>query len=81
MTTLEIKLFGIAREIIGQKTWELSVDQPITVKEFTEQLKIQYPDFARLQSILIAINNEYAQDGQVINAEDEIAIIPPVSGG
>jgi molybdopterin synthase sulfur carrier subunit len=30
---------------------------------------------------MVAVNNEYADDGSILTEHDEIAIIPPVSGG
>jgi molybdopterin converting factor small subunit len=34
-----------------------------------------------LDSMLVAVNNEYGQHSQLLHESDEIAIIPPVSGG
>jgi molybdopterin synthase sulfur carrier subunit len=41
----------------------------------------KYPKLAELVSFLIAVNSEYADDDRVINSGDEVAIIPPTSGG
>jgi len=40
-----------------------------------------YPELGKLSSLAIAVNNSYAQDEEEINSYDEIALIPPVSGG
>jgi len=40
-----------------------------------------YPEFSKLSSLAVAVNSEYAQDDVPLNRNDEIAIIPPVSGG
>jgi len=34
-----------------------------------------------LDSVAVAVNSEYANDNHLINVNDEIALIPPVSGG
>jgi molybdopterin synthase sulfur carrier subunit len=40
-----------------------------------------YPALEKLRSLFIAVNQQYAEDNQSINETDEIALIPPVSGG
>jgi molybdopterin synthase sulfur carrier subunit len=40
-----------------------------------------YPNLKGLKSLLIAVNNEYAEDSVELLESDEIALIPPVSGG
>lgn len=78
---MKILAFGICREIFA--TSELIIDnESITdVANLKEYLSKEYPSLSNLKSFMIAINNEYATDNQSINSNDEIAIIPPVSGG
>lgn len=77
---IKVKLFGIAKDIVGNRNLVLeeSLD---TADELLKYLRSEYPDFAKLQSLLIAINDEYAFPDSKISPNDEIAIIPPVSGG
>ena len=44
-------------------------------------MKEKYPDFTKLRSFSIAVNEEYQNDDFVLNSNDEIVILPPVSGG
>lgn len=78
---MTILAFGICREIFA--TSELKIESEIIndVASLKDYLAKSYPALGHLKSYMIAINNEYAFDSQVINANDEIAIIPPVSGG
>jgi molybdopterin synthase sulfur carrier subunit len=41
----------------------------------------KYPELAKLQSLAVAVNGAYAQNEAHISAEDEVVLIPPVSGG
>ena len=41
----------------------------------------EFPDFEKLRSLVIAVNEEYQEDGFILSEKDEIVIIPPVSGG
>jgi molybdopterin converting factor subunit 1 len=77
---ITVKLFGIAKEIIGESS--IIIDQELlTVEDLLTFLKHEYPAFMDLTSLLIAVNDEYAELGTSIGNGDEIALIPPVSGG
>jgi len=78
---VSIQLFGITRELIG--TSVLTVDLPPSgqVEALLSQLKEQYPALNGLRSLLVAVNGEYAEADQTLQPNDEIALIPPVSGG
>ncbi len=78
---LQISLFGITRDIVGQNTLLWPSDTSLTVDELMTALKLQYPALADLSSILVAVNEEYAEPNQAILPNDHIALIPPVSGG
>lgn len=77
---ISVKLFGIAKDIVGSST--LKIEQELsTVDDLLSYLKAEYPGFKDLTSLLVAINDEYANTTANIKSEDEVAIIPPVSGG
>lgn len=81
---MTILLFGITKDIVGQPTLSLSHSEARnlqTAGELKSYLKDQYPAMGQLSSLAIAVNSEYARDEHAIKEEDEIAIIPPVSGG
>ena len=77
----DIFLFGITREIVGNQKITLDLPNGTDVASLKEKLLIQYPDLTDLKSVMVAINNEYAENEQVIRDNDEVALIPPVSGG
>ena len=77
---ISVKLFGIAKDIVGSST--LNIEQELsTVDDLLSYLKSKYPAFKDLTSLLVAINDEYADTVTEINSGDEVALIPPVSGG
>ena len=78
---VEILLFGIAREIVGASRIEFPLESPLDVKSFKEMLESRYPKMNHLAYYKVAINQEFAGDEQVLNEGDEVALIPPVSGG
>lgn len=78
---IRILAFGIARDILGGPNLKLSSPENLTVGQLLELLKERYPAFGELTSLAIAVNAEYADDSQLITANDEVVIIPPVAGG
>ena len=76
-----ILLFGIARDIVGERSVELAFDSEITVETLLKDLKSRFPKFNDLSSLLVAVNDEYAEPNKVLYGNEEIALIPPVSGG
>lgn len=84
---MTILLFGIAKEIVGSPTLSVPTASvtgrkiPATVGELKEFLGNTYPELRKLSSMAVAVNHNYAQDDERINSYDEIALIPPVSGG
>ncbi|MEZ4968080.1 MAG: MoaD/ThiS family protein [Flavobacteriaceae bacterium] len=84
---MTILLFGVTKDIIGSATLsmpsssEFGSKKSKTVKELKEYLGKIYPELKKLSSLAVAVNNSYANDDTIIDNFDEIALIPPVSGG
>lgn len=84
---MTILLFGITKDIIGTSSLSLPITNgvrgksPRTVGELKTYLSTTYPDLQKLSSMAVAVNNSYADDTTVIDTYDEVALIPPVSGG
>ena len=51
------------------------------VTTLQKALLVQYPRFQNVASIKIAVNEAYGLPDQLIGPEDEIVVVPPVSGG
>ncbi|GAB4046464.1 molybdopterin converting factor subunit 1 [Spirosoma litoris] len=78
---VSVLLFGITRDLTGQSTVSISLNQNAQVRDLLSQLHQQFPALAGIRSLLVAVNGEYAEPDQLLNRNDEIALIPPVSGG
>ncbi|WP_342646146.1 molybdopterin converting factor subunit 1 [Mucilaginibacter sp. CSA2-8R] len=79
---MKVLLFGITREITGQSRINIPEIAGInTVKALKDWLGQQYPALQSLSSMAVAVDSEYAQDEDALTPEQEIALIPPVSGG
>ena len=78
---LEIMAFGITKDIVGKTLFSFELPNGSSVKELKEKLETNYPRMRELKSLLIAVNEEYGDETHILNERDEIALIPPVSGG
>jgi molybdopterin synthase sulfur carrier subunit len=78
---MRLLAFGIAREIMGSGEVTVGHAHPQTVGGLKDLLIRTYPSLAHLHSLRIAVNGVYVDDGHVVQATDEVAVIPPVSGG
>jgi molybdopterin synthase sulfur carrier subunit len=76
-----IHLFGITRDIIGKSITEIESDSVLDVQTILQKLKLDYPRLTSIKSLLVAVNSEYAEADLLLRESDEIALIPPVSGG
>ena len=79
--TISVLLFGIARDLTGQSAVSIPLSEQASVGELLNQLHERYPALTGIRLLLVAVNGEYAEAGQLLTDRDEIAIIPPVSGG
>lgn len=78
---LTVLTFGIARDICGGSTIQVDLPEPSTAGHLREHLSRLYPPLAQLASFLLAVNEAYVSPDLPLQPGDEIAIIPPVSGG
>ena len=82
MNRVKILLFATLRDTVGAKTIELELATGATIADLKELLVTTYPKLSSSRnSMLAAINREFAADGQLIPQDAEIAFFPPVSGG
>ncbi|MCC6599880.1 MAG: molybdopterin converting factor subunit 1 [Crocinitomicaceae bacterium] len=78
--TVRLLIFGIAHEIAGKRSTTFEVPDNATVSELRSLLSLTYPQLGPL-SFAIAVNQQYVEDSVILTENDEVAIIPPVSGG
>ena len=80
---MKIKLlcFGITKEMVGDFESRIELAEGTTVGVFMENLKKEYPALNKLNSLRIAVNEEYAEPDQILTEKDEVVLVPPVSGG
>jgi MoaE-MoaD fusion protein len=79
---VRVLLFGAAREAASAGEVSLNVGAPATVAAALAELIAGHPELQRFgRSLLVAVNQEYAQGTDSLTEGDELAVFPPVSGG
>ncbi len=81
---MQVKFFAMLRGIAGVETKEYDISAPITVGELKERILADLPALTEAlesRSILVSINQEFAQDSDTVSDNDEVAFLPPFSGG
>lgn len=80
--TIKVRLFAVMADIAGARELDVELTQGATGRDLVDALAARYPRVRELiPSLKLAVNQEYVSWERVLNPEDEIALIPPVSGG
>jgi len=79
---VRVKLFAVAQDLAGREEVSLDLKQPVTVGAIRQNLGEACTALQPvLASCAFAVNNEYAVNSVEIHENDEVACLPPVSGG
>lgn len=79
---VRVLFFGILRELAGKPTEEIELPEGASTRDLLARYEAQIPRFKEsLSSIALAVNQQYAGPETKLSANDEVALLPPVSGG
>jgi len=78
---VRVVLFAKPRELVGQPNVELALPMGATAADAWSQLSSKYDLGPLPRSFRCAVNSEYAGWDDPLKEGDELAVIPPVSGG
>ncbi|NJC24968.1 MoaD/ThiS family protein [Neolewinella antarctica] len=78
--TYQVQTFAAARELLGSPV-SITLPRGAKARDLRQQLLVDFPALATLKDFAIARNEAYALPGEILEAGDELVIIPPVSGG
>lgn len=84
--SLKLLFFAKARELVGRSETRLSVRSSdiVTGEALKRTVLMAFPNLMPISaSVIVALNQEYITDGDTVllRENDEVAIIPPISGG
>lgn len=79
---VNVRLFAIVRQHVGQSSVSLDLPDHATVADLKSSLATAYPSLEPLlPNLMISVNSQYAADESPIPPHADLAAIPPVSGG
>jgi molybdopterin converting factor subunit 1 len=77
-----VKFFASYREAVGKEEIEIDVKEEASISDLLDVLKKALPKLGSLtETLIISVNKEYASYDTILNEGDEVALLPPVSGG
>lgn len=80
--TLTVLLFAKLRDAAGADAVPVALPPAATVADLRRRLAAEYPALAGLlDRSAVAVNHDIADDARALGPGDEVAVIPPVSGG
>ena len=79
---IKVKLFAILRELVGEREITITVPAGVTVSYLNSEILKKYPQLKSFSNKLVtSVNCKVTTGNTVITSKDEIALLPPVSGG
>lgn len=78
---INLKIFGIAKDLVGSPLLSVELDEGTTVTQLKDKLQNDFDGMKQMPNYMVAINGEYADEDRVVLHSEEVAIIPPTSGG
>ena len=81
MDDVKVLLFGAAADRVGTRETQVPAGE-IILEELWLLLAERHPGLSSMRDILaFAVNGEYARGDIRVSPGDEVAVLPPVSGG
>ena len=81
---INIKYFASLRAIAEKEEENLDIENPITIDQLSDIISKAAPkmgDIIREKKVMISVNQEMASADTIIHDGDEVAFLPPFSGG
>ncbi len=79
---VKVLFFGRLKEIVGRAEESIDLDQGARIEELFAYYSVRHPELTRFRPSLVAsCNQEFAAWSTPLNSGDEVAFLPPVSGG
>jgi molybdopterin synthase sulfur carrier subunit len=79
---VKVKMFAIFQEVFATDEMQITLEAGAPVSQIFDRLVSQHPNLEKWRSLTrYAVNLNFVQPDRVLDNGDEVALIPPVSGG
>lgn len=79
---VRVRLFGAEAAAVGERSIELDIaGDATTAADIKDHLAEAYPGLSGVPTCRIAVNQRFVEDDHKVGADDEVALVGPVSGG
>ncbi len=81
---MRLKFFAMLKGLVGREDVEMEIAGALTVGELKAKLIEEYPALKEVldsRSVLISVNQEFGDSEAEVKDGDEVAFLPPFSGG
>lgn len=79
---IKVRLFANLRELVGEREITITVPNGVTVSYLNNEILKKYPQLKSFSNKFVtSVNCKVTSGDTIINNSDEIALLPPVSGG
>jgi molybdopterin converting factor subunit 1 len=78
---VKVRLFARLRELAGVETLPMKMQSGARLADVYEGLRVAYPALPAREGVRGVVNQEFADWSATVSEGDEVAFIPPVSGG
>ncbi len=79
---VQILFFGLVKDVVGRSQESLEVAEGSSLESVFDNFAERYPKFKELRkSLVLARNQQFSSGAETLEDGDEIAFLPPVSGG
>jgi molybdopterin converting factor subunit 1 len=79
---VRVLFFGMLKEMVGKSADLIDLPDGASVRDLLARYEVQNPRLKEsLPSLALAVNQQYAGPDTKLSADDEVALLPPVSGG
>lgn len=79
---IKVKFFASYKEAVGRDELDMEIEDETNVSQLLVAVKAKHPAIGDLmEPLIVSVNKEYADFDKVLKEGDEVALLPPVSGG